>query len=291
MYDLITAEDSTRVSSEESLDMLLAELDSLVGLVDVKRRVREMIDVACRLITQAAMGLYRGDPIPKRLAFMGNIGTGKNTVGRLFAKIYRSLGILKTGQFVETDQFGLVGKYVGDGGVVSKRTKAIVDKAIGGVLFVNDAWELDPRRRGNDEALAELIKAMKIHRGDFAVILAGCQDRMLTFLKDTGLGRYYFRSDTRIQFGNYTADELVRIFLFMAEKKNTSPTFECLEAVWNHYRKILADPPTRFANADDVRNLFEIAYSNMAHRIMSIDKPKVGQFLALLPADLPVEGR
>lgn len=269
----------------EPLPELLAKLDSLIGLEGVKRQVHEMIDVLDTVKKREAKGL-RNDEMSNHLVFTGNPGTGKTTVARLISKIYRSMGLLKKGQLVEAERADLVAGYVGQTAI---KTKEVVDKALGGVLFIDEAYTLAPKGgSGNDfgsEAIDTLLTAMENNRDNLVVIVAGYPDLMAHFINNTNPG-LPSRFRNTIHFEDYSADDLTKIFLRMAQNGDYKPTDDCIAAIRKHYEGILATPPRNFANARLVRNLFDDARTIQATRVAKISDPSVEELKALTLQDI-----
>jgi Holliday junction resolvasome RuvABC ATP-dependent DNA helicase subunit len=266
---------------EETLDKLLDELDDLVGLEAVKASVRQLTNLLQVQQLRASHELPILDT-SLHLVFSGNPGTGKTTVARLLARIYRALDVLSKGQLVEADRSQLVAGYVGQ---TAMKTRAVVEQAIGGMLLIDEAYAL-ARGGENDfgrEAIDTLVKLMEDHRDDLAVVAAGYTDEMATFIaSNPGLRSRFTRT---IEFADYTDDELVEIFIRMGESSQYHPTDGAIDRL----RTILAATPRDkgFGNARFIRNLFEAAVSNQASRLVHVDEPDPEQLTTLVADDLP----
>ncbi len=246
------------------LEEVLAELDALVGLAPVKAEVK----LVTNLLRVEKIRKERGLPVvehSRHLVFTGNPGTGKTTVARLLAQIYRTLGVVEKGHLVETDRSGLVAGYVGQ---TALKVKEVFTSAIGGVLLVDEAHAL---ARGNErdfghEAIDMMVKLMEDHRDEVVLIVAGYPDEMAVFLDaNPGLRSRFPKT---IYFDDYTDTELQRIFDGMCVKNHYSPTAEARVRVLDF---VAAQPRDRgFGNARLVRNLFEAAVSRQATRVVAL---------------------
>jgi Holliday junction resolvasome RuvABC ATP-dependent DNA helicase subunit len=262
------------------LDELLAELDELVGLAPVKAEVKLLTN----LLQVQKLRKERDLPVidsSNHLVFTGNPGTGKTTVARLLAQIYRSLEVVSKGQLVETDRSRLVAGFVGQTAI---KTREVLETAIGGVLLIDEAYALS-RGGENDfgrEAIDTLVKHMEDHRDDLAVVAAGYTEEMTEFIDaNPGLRSRFTRT---ISFPDYSDDELVAIFKRLGDKNRYRPTDAAIDAVHNVLK---AQPRDKgFGNARFMRNLFERAVSNQAGRIVGVDKPTDDQLTTLEAADI-----
>ncbi|HYU67135.1 MAG TPA: AAA family ATPase, partial [Jatrophihabitantaceae bacterium] len=261
----------------KTLDELLAELDELIGLDDVKTEVRHQAEVL-RVAKLRTAKKLREPAITRHLGFVGNPGTGKTTVARLVSGIYRALGVLDKGQLVESDRSSLVAGYVGQ---TALKTTEVVGKAIGGALFIDEAYALADDEFG-EEAIETLVKQMEDHRDELVVIVAGYPGPMQGFIDaNPGLAS---RFRLTLTFDDYSDDQLAEIFARIADGSDFTPTDDATQRL----RQILTLTPrdTGFGNARFVRNLFEAAVVRQAWRLRDEPDPSVEQLRALVADDL-----
>ena len=265
---------------EAELEQLLEELASLVGLEGVKHQVNIMVNLIKVQQMREDLELKATD-ISKHMAFLGNPGTGKTTVARLLAKIYRCLGVLPRGQLVEVDRSGLVRGYVGQ---TATRTQEVIAEAMGGLLFIDEAYALTVKKGDNDfgqESVDTLLKAMEDHRDEFVVVVAGYTDLMEQFLDSNPGLRSRFAN--LIYFDDYTADELYEILLQNLDKREYHMSTEAAVEARELIKKRVANKPDNFANARDVRNFLERAIANHALRVAPLkDAPGNKELLSTI---------
>lgn len=244
----------------------IAEINSLIGL----ERVKKDVDSLRNLIKIQAMRKQQGLPntsVSYHCVFSGNPGTGKTTVARIVAGIYKELGILKKGHLVEVDRSKLVGEYVGQ---TAPKTNKVIDEALDGVLFIDEAYSLVGE--GNDygaEAIATLLKRMEDDRDRLVVILAGYTNEIKEFI-DSNPG-LQSRFNRYIQFDDYSTDELTEIFKRNLRKSRYKIKRDAFEELRNQIERAVISRDKNFGNARYVRNLFEKVVQNQANRLARMD--------------------
>lgn len=256
--------------SKERFNALLEELNQLVGLKEVKEEIRSLINLIRMRKLRASFDMPDME-ISYHMVFTGSPGTGKTTVARLMSKIYKELGILSKGTLVETDRAGLVAGYVGQ---TALKVTEVVNKALGGVLFIDEAYALTNSSVQNDfgtEAVDTLVKLMEDHRDDLVVIVAGYRDEMKEFLSSNpGL---ISRFNKFIEFKDYSLDELVDILKVMAQKAGVEITEDAVATIREELSGFDEEHRKLFGNARGIRNTFEKMIQNQANRIMTMEQP------------------
>ena len=270
----------------ERIEDLLAELDGYIGLEAVKKEVRSLVNLV-RVHQMRRENQLPVTELSLHMVFSGNPGTGKTTVARLMARIYHSLGILSKGQLVEVDRSGLVAGYVGQ---TALKTAKAVDQALGGVLFIDEAYALlgSGDNDFGQEAIDTVLKAMEDHRDDLVVIVAGYDELMEKFIhSNPGLESRFNRF---LHFADYSTQELVEIFRGLC-KKGCYTLDDKAEALVR--RLILREniSGTSFGNARGVRNIFEKILVCQANRLAALEQADRQALMAILPEDVRAAAR
>ena len=267
---------------QETLEDLLEELNGLVGLERVKHDVSSLVKLMQTVQRRKEAGLP-SPPLSRHLIFAGNPGTGKTTVARLYGRILAALKLLRSGHLVEVDRRDLVGEYVGHTG---PKTAAAVNRALGGVLFIDEAYSLVPVGVGNDfglEAIATLVKMMEDHRDDLVVIAAGYPGDMDRFLAaNPGLASRFTRT---LLFQDYGAEELVAIVQHQAQQHQYELSDPAREKLLALFARMPRD--VGFGNGRFARQVFQEMTERQAQRVAELADPTPGQLVALEVEDLP----
>ncbi len=273
--------DITELDEDKSVEELLRELDEMVGLQNVKVRIREVVS----LQSYNRMRQEKGLPVRNQslhMVFVGNPGTGKTVVARQLGKIYRALGILSQGQLVEVSREDLVGQYVGHTAI---KTKEVLDSALGGILFVDEAYTLssDSQNDFGQEAIDVLLRHMENSRGDLVVIVAGYPEEMKKFLRSNpGLNSRFAQI---VEFDDYSTEELQTILCNMAQKEGYVLPEDAAQRAGVLIQKGKAAGGRDFGNGRFVRNMYESAIRKMATRMMEQEVTSPEQLTTFKPED------
>lgn len=283
------AAEAVKAAGEETvqdfgtLEELMEELHSLVGLEKVKKDVDSLVNLVKVMKMREERGMKEVD-VSLHLVFSGNPGTGKTTVARLLSKLYCRIGVLSKGHLVEVDRSGLVSGYVGQ---TALKTSEVIQSALGGVLFIDEAYALTANKDGNDfgmEAVDTLLKGMEDHRDDLAVIVAGYPELMEDFLaSNPGLRS---RFNKFIYFDDYKPEELFEIFKSQCKKNGYEADEEALEYAKEFFTERYNNRDEKYANARDVRNFFEKAVVEQANRIAKEENPSDEELASLKLVDV-----
>ena len=249
--------------SQESDSPSVAELNSLIGLARVKEEVFTLRNFAKVQQMRAAQGLPT-TAVSYHCVFSGKPGTGKTTVARIVAGIYKELGILKKGHLVEVQRADLCGEYVGQ---TAPKTNAKIDEALDGVLFIDEAYTLVQGGKNDygNEAIATLLKRMEDDRSRLVVILAGYDEEIKQFI-DSNPG-LQSRFNRYIHFDDYSATELMEIFMYNLNKSQYTITRPAYIRAFNYINAKLSQKDPQFGNARFVRNFFEKVIQKQANRV------------------------
>ena len=279
-------ESGTKVEEKEpekpNFDELMEELDSLVGLETVKKEVKNLMN----LVKVRKLREENDLPVPPmsfHMVFLGNPGTGKTTVARLISGLYAAIGVLSKGQLIEVDRSGLVAGYVGQ---TALKTQEVIQSALGGVLFIDEAYSLASGGE-NDfgrEAIETLLKAMEDHRKDLVVIVAGYTGPMERFITsnpglESRFNRYFF-------FPDYNGEQLMEIFRIQCRKNSYTLTPEADAEALKMFTELYEERDENFGNGRDVRNCFEDMIVRQSNRVAAMENPTKEDLITVLPEDL-----
>ena len=280
-----TAPDSETPEEKPDLEELMAKLDALVGLDTVKKEVKSLMNLIKVRKLREENGLPNS-PMSLHMVFLGNPGTGKTTVARLIAGLYAAIGALSKGQLVEVDRSGLVAGYVGQ---TALKTQEVIQSALGGVLFIDEAYSLASGGE-NDfgrEAIETLLKAMEDHRDDLVVIVAGYDEPMADFINSNpGLQS---RFNKYMTFPDYNGEQLMTMFQNNCVKNGYILTPEAEEYGKAYFRDMYENRDDNFGNGRDVRNRFEDVISRQADRVAQMEAPTREDLMTITRDDMPEE--
>lgn len=253
-----------KTNFSRSIEELLKELNSLTGLENVKNDVNQLVNFLKVQQMRQAKGMSNV-PISRHLVFYGNPGTGKTTVARLLAEIYKTLNVISKGHLVETDRSGLVAGYVGQ---TALKVQELVNKALGGILFIDEAYTLTGE--GQDygrEAIDTLLKLMEDNRNDLIIIVAGYTEKMGKFLLSNP--GFKSRFNKYLSFDDYSPFELTSIFELFCSNSGFKLTKEAHDKILGIFKFLFDKRDETFGNARLARNVFEQSVNNQANRIVS----------------------
>ena len=273
-------EEKEEIPPKEKIEDLLAELDSYVGMDAIKAEVRSLINMVQVYKLRRKHDLPTTD-MSLHMVFSGNPGTGKTTVARIMSRIYHSLDILSKGQLVEVDRSGLVAGYVGQ---TALKTQKVIEKAMGGVLFIDEAYALNGKSENDfgQEAIDTILKAMEDHRDDLVVIVAGYTELMDRFIhSNPGLESRFNRF---LMFEDYTPEQMVAIFKMQCKKGCYVLAQGTEELVRDFIAEESADDS--FGNARGVRNLFEHILVAQNNRLAKMENVTRDDLMQILPDDV-----
>jgi hypothetical protein len=267
---------------EDTYEALLLKLDQMIGLSGVKKRIRELANL-CRVQQMRARRGLTVVATSLHSVYLGNPGTGKTTVARLMGDLYRSLGVLRKGHVIECDRSKLVGEYIGQTAV---KTNAIIDEALDGILFIDEAYSLAGKgeRDFGKEAIDTLLKRMEDNRDRLIVIAAGYKNEMEAFVQSNpGLQS---RFTNYVEFCDYSCQELCKIFSAIVRSNGLEFTFDFKEKLLLHCFMLTKTKPRYFGNGREMRNLFESVITNQATRISGSDLDDASDLTTLEAEDL-----
>jgi len=259
----------------------MEQLEELIGLDNIKEDVKELVSFVKIQKLRKDKG-NKTVPVSLHLVFNGNPGTGKTTIARILAKLYKEIGVLSSGQLVEVDRSGLVAGFVGQ---TATKTQEKIQEAMGGILFIDEAYTL--AKEGNDfgqEAIDTILKAMEDNRDDFIVIVAGYTEPMEKFIaSNPGLKS---RFNKYINFPDYSKEELIKIFDMNCNKYGYVLSDEARETIDELIAYKIEHKDDNFANAREIRNLFEGIITNQATRVAEISEPSDEQLNTIEKDDI-----
>ena len=270
---------------ERTLDDLLKELNGLVGLDNVKQQVKDLIDYQRVQKLRRERG-FHSTKNTLHMAFTGNPGTGKTTVARIVGHVYKKIGLLSKGHFVEVSRTDLIAGYQGQ---TALKVKKVIDSARGGVLFIDEAYSITENDHSDSygrECLTELTKALEDYREDLVVIVAGYTEPMNKFFESNpGLKS---RFNTFIEFKDYSANQLIDILKSVCHQNDYSLSKELVELLQEFFNEEVSEKDEHFANGRLARNIYDDLVMNHARRVVSIANPTDEDLSRLIDKDFEI---
>lgn len=278
MFEL-TAEDiiGTEKSKAKSLDEVLAELDEFIGMTSIKEAIRRLAVQAVFIKQRLQLGIGTAEPMSLNIVLTGNPGTGKTSVARKMGEILKAIGILPTDNVIEVDRNQMVGKYMGE---TPKLVNALCNRAMGGILFIDEAYTLYDADGGSGdkygkEAVEALMKRMEDDKGKFVVIAAGYRKEMTTFMQvNPGLES---RFTHRLHIEDYTEIELAEIFKMLARKKQYLISEQAEAVLYEQIHELFSQKTRTFGNAREMRRLFDATIQQLSMRVSTIPPDKLSE--------------
>ncbi|WP_408956063.1 AAA family ATPase [Natroniella sp. ANB-PHB2] len=267
---------------DKQLEKIMEQLDRMVGLENIKKLVLEL-KAFIEIQQERQRRNLKNDPIVMHMVFKGNPGTGKTTVARIFGQLFKELGLLEEGHLKEAERADLVGKYIGH---TAKKTREIIEEALGGILFIDEAYAL---ARGGEqdfgkEAIDTLVKEMEDEKDNLIVILAGYPKEMEYFLQSNpGLKS---RFPIQVEFEDYSLEELIKIARLMAQQKDYNLSSSAKAKLYQQLAEVRRNVGVEEGNARTVRNLIERAIRKQALRLVDQEKVTKKDLITITREDL-----
>lgn len=278
MYTLLKEDITGKHEKEEkSLDEIMAELDEFIGMNSIKESIRRLAVQIVFMQQRHQLGIGNAEPTSVNIILTGNPGTGKTSVARKMGEVFKAVGLLPSGHIIEVDRSQMIGKYMGE---TPKLVNALCDQAMGGVLFVDEAYSLYDTESGSGdkygkEAIETLMKRMEDDKGKFVVIAAGYNKEMNIFLQaNPGLES---RFTHRFNIEDYSETELVEIFKSLADKKQYILSDEAEAALIEKVHQMYTTKSRNFGNAREIHKLFESTIQHLSVRIIGINSSERSQ--------------